>query len=279
MYSKSLLLVCLLCSLIGCRKNNCEEAPQPPPPEDDIPAVKLRTMSVSRLPDPYYHFTYNDSGYITRVNHASGLIFYDLSYANKRIRQILVNKDIAADINKDRLDYEYANGQPTVVRVTNKQGLLYRRCRLSYAPSRQLQQLTWEINPGSGFVTEQTLQFSYYADSNLKEIAYHDFPVGPVAENTYADHFEEYDDGTNVDGFTWLHTPRHHPVLIPAVVLQRNNPRRVYRTGERTVTYDARYQYFYDGTNRTLIKFGEAIVKEINGDTSQFHSATTYTYY
>lgn len=281
MSSKSLFLACLVTSLLACSKDDCpgEDPTTPlPVPGHDIPAIKLRTMSVSSLPSPYYAFTYNDSGYITHLSHASNLLLYDFSYAGKRIKRLVVNKDIPADINKDTLDYDYVNGQPSVIRVTNKQGQLYRRCRFLFTPAGLLQQLTWEVLAGNSFTKEVSLTFSYHADGNLKEMETHWFPVGAIRENLFSEHFEQYDKNRNVDGFTWLHTDLHHPVILPSVQLMRNNPGRVFRTGTNTVTYDARYQHFIDGSGRQLLKFGEVHVKELNGDTATFHSATTFTY-
>jgi hypothetical protein len=278
MHAKSLLLVFITLSTLTCRKGDCPDTPAPPKPGPDIPAVKLMDMSINRLPAPYYHFTYNDSGYITQLSHASGVIFYDLTYAGKRILKIEVNKDIAADINKDRLEYEYLNELPLTIKVISKQGVLYRKCLLKFSPANQLQELSWQIDLGTGFVPEQTLSFSYYPDSNLKQIDYHNFAVGPFLENSYTDTFENYDTKTNVDGFSLLHTPLHHPVLLPAIRLQLNNPGRVFRTGVLTATFDARYNYTYDAAGRPLTKSGPVIFRELNGTTGEFISATTYTY-
>ncbi|AXY73120.1 hypothetical protein D3H65_03650 [Paraflavitalea soli] len=278
MHARSLFLVFLILSTLACRKGDCPDTPPPPKPGPDIPAVRLVDMNVSRLPAPYYHFTYNDSGYITQLNHSSGLIFYDFTYANKKILKIEANKNIAADINKDRLEYEYLNELPVAIKVFSKQGALYRKCLLGFSSANQLQELTWQLDLGAGLVPEQTLTFSYYPDGNLKTIDYHNFAVGPFLENFYTDTFENYDTKTNADGFSLLHTPLHHPVILPAIKLQLNNPGRVFRTGVLTATFDARYNYTYDGAGRPLTKSGPVTFKELNGTTGQFESMTTYTY-
>jgi hypothetical protein len=278
MPTRSLFLVlCTLSLLAGC-KRDCPDIPPPSVVLDDIPAVKLREMTVSRLPSPFYQFFYNDSGYILRLNYSSGLMLYDVTYSGKRIQKIEANKEIQADINKDRLDYEYLNGQPSVIKVVNKNGILYRKCLLTFSSDRQLQKLQWEVDPGGGFVPEQTLQFRYFADGNLQDIAYHNFAVGPQLESNYEDHFEQYDNKINADGFALLHTSTHHPVLLPATRLQLNNPGRVYRTGTNVPTFDARYNYFNDGIGRPLIREGTITFKELNGATGQFQSVTTYSY-
>jgi hypothetical protein len=284
MNTKCLLAICFVVAVISCRKGDCppDEKPKPTdPPVADIPSIRLKDMSVEKLPSPNYHFVYNDSGYITQVSYASGLTQYDITYSGKKILKIETNKDAPFDINKDRLDYEYSNGDPAVIKVTNKNGVLYRRCLLTFLPSHRLQKLTWEVNPGTGFAAEQTLTFSYYADGNLQEIAYHDFPVGPLVENTYTDRFENYDNKVNVDGFTWLHTITsvHHPILLPSVKLQINNPGRNVHTASKGLSYDARYSYTYDAQGRPLTKTGPITYTESTGGGGQFQSFTTFTYY
>lgn len=280
MNAKYLLLVCLVLSIISCRKGTCPiETPQQPDSSADIPSVRLKDMNVERLPSPQYHFSYNDSGYITQVIYASGLMFYDISYTGRKISKIEVNKDVPFDINKDRLEYEYINGEPAVIKVIDKNGSFYRKCSLSFLPAHQLQKLTWEINLGTGFILEQALEFSYYPDANLKEIAYHYYPVGPQQENTYTERFENYDNKVNADGFSWLHTPLHHPILLPAIKLQLNNPGRDIRTGSKGLTYEANYTYSYDTAGRPLVKTGLIKFTDPQGVSGEFQSHTTFSYY
>ncbi|WP_315822568.1 hypothetical protein [Paraflavitalea speifideaquila] len=278
MHTKSFLLILCTLSLFACRKDDCPNPPPEPVIGSDTAMVQLKEMSIQRLPSPYYKFTYNDSGYITQLVHQSGLMFYEPTYAGKRIQKIEVNKNIAADIIKDRLDYEYVNGQVAAIRVVSKAGVLYRKCVLSFSANQQLQKLQWELDLGAGLLPEQTLTFSYYADGNLKMIEYHNFAIGPMMENFYTDTYENYDNKTNVDGFALLHTPLHHPVLLPSVRLQLNNPGHVFRTGVLTATFDARYNYTYDAAGRPLVKSGPLSFKELNGTTGTIESVTTHTY-
>ncbi|MDF2187827.1 hypothetical protein [Paraflavitalea sp. CAU 1676] len=275
---KPLIFLLIPCA-IACRKNDCPPETSPtPPPASDIPAVKLRAMNISSLPSPYYQFSYNDSGYITQLNHASGLAFYDITYANRKIHKIFANKDVQADINKDVLEYEYSQGLPVTIRVLDKQNKLYRICRLQYGSENRLQKLTWEVDPGTGMATEQTLTPSYYEDGNLKEIVYRQFAVPPSVEYEYVEHFEEYDNKENPDGFALLHTTLHHPVLLPAIRLQRNNAARVYRTSTNSLTFDARYSFTYDAQNRPLSRIGPVSWRAADGTTGQYQSTTTFTY-
>ena len=281
MNTKYLLWVCFALLVISCRKGTgpADAPKQPDPLPADIPSVQLKDMSVSSLPSPHYHFSYNDSGYITQVSHASGLTFYDISYTGGKISKIETNKDLPFDINKDRLEYEYSNGYPVVIRVTDKNGVFYRKCSLTFQPSHQLQKLTWEVNMGTGFTLEQTLEFSYYPDSNLKEIAFHDYPVGPQTELIYTNRFENYDNKVNADGFSLLHTHLHHPIFLPAIKLQLNNPGKDIRTGTKTLSYEANYTYTYDSAGRPLVKSGPIKWTAPQGGSGEFQSVTTFSYY
>jgi hypothetical protein len=282
MNTKPLLPLCFAILVIACRKGDCppEEMPNDPgPPVADISAVRLKDMSVESLPSPNYHFVYNDSGYITQVVYASGAAFYDISYAGKKVSKIETNKEVPFDINKDVIEYEYSNNDPAVIKVIDKNGNLYRKCSLVFAAAHQLQKITWELKQGVSFVKEQTLEFSYYTDANLKEIAYHDFPVGGMADRTYKEWFENYDNKANVDGFTWLHTNLHHPVLLPSVKLQLNNPGKDIRTGSNTLTYEANYTYTYDASGRPVLKTGPVKFVDPQGHPGQFISTTTFSYY
>ena len=282
MYTKFLALICLVMIIAACRKSHYKpDDPEAPlPPTSDVVGVKLKDISVDKIPSPQYHFVYNDSGYITHVGFESGAATYDITYSGKRIAKVETNKDIPFDINKDILEYEYKNGDPVLMKVTDKTGMLYRKCSLSFSAAHQLQKLTWELNPGTGFVTEQTLEFSYYADSNLKEIAYHDFAVGPITEKLYKEKFEDYDNKVNAGGFSWLHTLLHHPVFLPSVRLQINNPRKDIRTGPpNTFTYETTYAYTYDASGRPLTRVGPVKFVDPQGNPGQFTSSTTYSYY
>lgn len=276
-----LLLVAILC-LAACRKDKCPDEPSPgpviPKPINDIPVVKLRTMSVDKLPSPWYEFSYDQEGYITKLTHSSGLIFYDIDYLNDRVRTLHANRGVTGNVNKDILRYTYSDSLAVSITVTDINKHIYRKALLTYTPQNRLQRLTWQVDTGNNvLVDEQTLTFSYYPDGNLRTIDFHHLPVAPFMETRYTDHFEKYDNKENADGFALLHTPLHHPVLLPSVRLQRNNPGRYYRTGQGA-TFDARYTYTYDAAGRPLLKTGPVTFKETNGTNGQYQSIINFTY-
>ena len=244
---------------LGCHKQSPEQPQPSPDPANELPIVKLKDMIEEGLPSPYYHFDYSNTGYISNIVFASGLSFYDLTYSNGKIATMLMNKDLPANTKKDKLVYNYENGDLQGVSVFDKNGLLYRKCLLSFSPARQLLQLDWYVTiDNTSFLKEQSVRFSYYPGGNLKTIDYQVFAVGPQVAATYQDLFEDYDAKLNADGFTLLHLEPFFLDLmwLPSVHLQMNNPRRMIHTaGEQSYTID--YSYTYDDENRPVKKSGD----------------------
>lgn len=255
------LLILFALAFTACHKPRNEQPNLQPGAPADKPVPKLKDVLVSRLPSPYYHFQYNDSGLVSQAVFASGLSFYDVAYAGKNVTELAMNKDVPFDTKKDKLKYDYNNGTLSAIRVIDKNGNYYKRCLLTFSASGQLQKLQWEINAsGAGFVKEESLQFNYYTDGNLQTLAYQSYAVGAQTASTYQDKFEDYDDKLNADGFSLLHINPFflHFVLLPSVHLQLNNPRKVIHTGDGA-NYQITYAYTYDSKNRPLAKTGDFV--------------------
>src|SRR6185503_18730948 len=109
-----------------------------------------------------------------------------------------------------------------------------------------------------GFIIDKTMTFSYYPDGNLQELTEHRPAIdGVQPEATIHDRFEQYDTGINVDGFSLIHDDFFdHLVLLPAVRLQKSNPRRVTRIGDAD-NFIVDYSYTYDARNRPLTSSGD----------------------
>ena len=114
----------------------------------------------------------------------------------------------------------------------------------------------------------------------LRELAWHRPAIaGLQDEQNYADLFEQYDTGTNVDGFSLLHDDFFdHLVLLPEVQLQKGNPRRVTRSGTQE-TFVVDYSYSYDGNNRPLTRSGQVTITSGPHTGQQFQTSAVYTYY
>ncbi|HEY8969577.1 MAG TPA: hypothetical protein VIM64_10800 [Puia sp.] len=256
---------------------SCHKDPMPPPNRpSDIAAVRLKDINEPHLPSPFYHFEYNDSGYITNASFSSGLGIYDLVYSNKRLFQMKMN----ILPNKDILQYSYLNDDVVTINITDKNGINYRRAYLTYTPSHQLKQLDWVLKiADGGFVPEQTLLLSYYSDGNLKELTTHYHAVGSQTEALFTDRFENYDDKINVDAFTLLHSDQnHHLYLLPGIKIQLNNARRNIRTGDG-VNYDVSYTYTYDTKGRPAFRSGDLLWLSGSDSGKHFQVSTTFSYY
>ncbi|MEO6522370.1 MAG: hypothetical protein ABIN91_11870 [Mucilaginibacter sp.] len=280
MKAKNLLLFLLVITITACRK----QAEQPVLKSiisSDKPVLKLKDMIVNRLPSPYYHFDYNDSGYITKAAFASGLSFYHLTYTDKKVSEMAMNKDVPFDTKKDKMEYDYDHDNLTGIRVIDKNGVLYRKCLLTYFPSKQLQKLEWDVKvSNTAFATEMILEFSYYADGNLERIKYTSSPTNSQTLSHYEDKYENYDDKLNADGFSLLHINPYflNLILLPSVHLQMNNPRHMTHTGDGD-NYTIDYSYTYDAQARPLTKSGDFAYT--NGTNAGLHVdlLTTFSYY
>lgn len=257
---------------ISCHKGS---TPKPNPPSGGS-TIRLKDINWPHLPSPFYHFEYNDSGYITLASFSSGLGIYDVTYAGEKILK-MEDKTLP---NHDILQYEYAGDELVSIKIINKNGVNYRRAFFSYTPSHQLQTLDWEVKDGNvGFAQEQTMQFSYYPDGNLKELANHRYAVGSQIESRYTDRFENYDNKVNVDAFSLLHQDQnHHLYLVPGIKIQLNNPRRNVRTGDG-VTYEIDYSYTYDASGRPLARTGDLLWTSGDDSGKHFQVQTTFSYY
>lgn len=272
--------VSLLCAtaLVFVLFVSCKKGKDYPPNQPNTPdtfSARLKDMIVDRLPSPYYHFEYNDSGYITLANWQSGLRIYEPSYSG---RKIIKSQNIIGPV-LDRLEYNYKNGRVTEVHIINPNNLLYRKIFVSYTPSNKIQRLYWEVLDNGGFSSEQLLDFTYYPDGNLKDLTNTTFPVWPLEDKTYVDHFENYDDKINADGFSLLAPlPVNHLLLLPNPKIQVNNPRRVIRTGSGH-DYKVDYTYTYDSNGRPIAKTGDVLFTTGQFKDQRFTSLISFSWY
>jgi len=209
------------------------------------------------------------------VSFASDFTRYDVSYAGGRISEMRNN----ILVNHDRLAYVYDDsGRVALVRETDSSGVLFTLLAFTYDGPR-LTGVERDRRVQGGFIIDKTMSLSYYADGNLRELAVHRPAIaGFQDEQRYADLYEQYDTGTNVDGFGLLHDDfSDHLVLLPDVRLQAGNPHRVTRTGDG-LNFVSEYSYAYDADNRPLTRSGQVTVT--NGtNPGQFQTSAVYTYY
>jgi hypothetical protein len=274
MRSQLLCVTTLLIVLfVSCKKDKGDQPTKPNTP--DTFSVRLKDMIVDRLPSPYFHFEYNDSGYITLANWQSGLRIYDLNYSGRKLTQL---QNLIEPV-LDRLEYKYKSGRVTEVHILNRNNALYRKIFISYTPSDKLQKINWEVLDNGGFSPEQMLTFTYHPDGNLKELTNTTFNAGPLTARTFTELYDDYDDKINADGFSLLlPLPQNHLVLLPNYKLQLNNPRRVVRTGSGQ-DYSVDYAYTYDSNGRPISKIGDVLFTTGQFKDQRFNSVTSFSWY
>lgn len=264
----------LLAAVIGCggdmAPTSVTSDPPPPPPP---PQVLLKDVVVSNLPAPYYHFAYDASGRIDSVSFASELTRYEVQYLGGRIRQL--QNDIL--VNHDRLVYAYdADGRVGGIRYVDATGATYAAVVFTYEGDRLVGLERHRLTGGQD-VLEKTMSMTYWLDGNLRDLTEHRSAIAGVQDDqTYVDHYDLYDDGINVDAFGLLHDDFFdHLVLLPDVRLQRNNPRRLTRTGDG-INFAADFSYTYDALGRPTMKSG---LVSVVGGPQGIATSSTYSYY
>jgi hypothetical protein len=244
----------------------------PPPPA----TVQLKDIVVPNLPSPYYHFEYDGQGMTSSVSFASGLTMYDVTYAAGRISQMTNN----TAANHDRLVYVYDDaGRVGAIKETDESDVVFTVLFFTYTGDKLIK-LERDQRVTGGFILDKTMSFSYSADGNLFELTEHRPAIdGVQTETTVIDRFEQYDTGINVDSFGLIHDDFFdHLVLLPAVQLQKSNPRRVTRTGD-TDNYVVDYTYTYDPRNRPLTASGDFVFTTGPRAGQHVQVGSTFTYY
>jgi len=269
-YPKLLILVA---AALACNGESGTTAPTPPPP---TPPVLLKEIVIPNLPSPFYHFDYDTEGRVSAASYASELFIYDVVYEGSRISEMRNN----ILVNHDRLQYVYDDaGRVSAVRYVDSNGAVFTVVFLSYE-GRKLTGLERDRRVEGGFIIDKTMSFSYYPDGNLMDITEHRPTIeGFQPEATTVDHFEQYDDGINVDGFDLIHDDFFdHLVLLPGVQLQKGNPARETRTGDG-INFSIAYSYDYDGKNRPVAKHGVVTLTNGTDAGKVIPISSTFSYY
>lgn len=236
----------------------------------------LKDIVIPNLPAPYYHFEYDSDGRIRLASFASGLTNYDVTYTGDRITELRNN----ILVNHDRLEYIYDDsGRVSLIREVDDTGATFRLVGLTYAGAKLIG-LERDIRVPGGFIIDKTMSMTYDSDGNLKDLTEHRPSITGLQTNqTIVDHFEQYDSGINVDGFSLLHDDFFdHLVLLPDVQLQHGNPRRQIRTGDAE-NFVLDYTYTYDASNRPVAKHGVLTFTTGPNTGRQFQVGSAFSYY
>lgn len=272
---QTVLIWTLVLSVLACTKNPevlPNPQPLPPPMDIDTARVRLKQFQITNLPSPYYQFVYNDSGYATNINFASGFYRYLLGYNNKRL---VIMTETA---NGDKLVYSYNHGNvSTIDEYSGITGTRIWHYEFDYDLMQRLVKARWFFINGSDSALDKVAELKYHADGNLSEykssIRMDDGTIQWAATYTY----NNYDDKTNVEDFGMLKNFFEHLLYLPSVRFQLNNPgtsKYVSTAKEREITYQ--YQYL---ENLPLVK--TTTMHEIKGPEAgrTVTSTTQYSYY
>lgn len=269
-------LAVALAAIVACSGTESPTDPvvSPPPPAP----VLLKDVLIDRLPSPFYHFAYDANGRVANVSYASGMDDFAVTYVGAKIKELTNTGGIG---NRDRIVYAYDDaGRVGGVRYVDSEGVTTTVVIYTYQGDKLTGVERSRRVPG-GLIIDKTMALAYYPDGNLETITEHRPPIDGLQDDaTAVTRFEQYDTGTNVDGFSLIHNDFFdHLVLLPGVQLQKNNPRRETRTGDG-LTYAVDYTYGYDtdGT-RPLTKRGDLVITSGTDAGTHVPTGTTYTYY
>jgi len=275
-HGKALIVATLTLTLFACRKEHSGTGQQDPPNNPGTTQALLKDLDISILPQPWYHFEYDNSKRVILIISQSSLDTMHVIYDGNKIKEMR-NDAIS---NHDTLRYTYDNnGMVSLITFIGASAdFQYRHISFTYS-GQQLTKIVWDFKDGThGFKVDRELTYTYYADGNLKQVMDHYPPLNSQAEATNIKFFEQYDDKVNVDGFDQLLYYNDHPYILPGVVLQKNNPKKETLTGDAS-NFTINWSYQYNSNNIPLSKTGNGkwtIGAEVG---NSFLTTRTFTYY
>jgi hypothetical protein len=237
--------------------------------------VRLKDVTIDHLPSPYFHFVYNDSGYVTSLDFASGLFKYELAYEHNRVTKMT---DIS---NNYFLLYQYTNGDVSSIKhINSRTGKPEWHYDFTYYNKHQLSEIRWFgfENNSRDSTLERVVQLAYYPDGDLS--VFYEFRKNQdeyvVWSRTVT--FDDYDQHINVDGFYLLKDFFDDVLFLPQVWLQQHNP--VHVTGTSPAEdYTTEYTYQYNFDNVPLKKTAHRIVTKGANTGKEFTGEERFTYY
>lgn len=260
---------------VSCKKDHRPDPVTPPAVIEKH--ILLKDITVPNLPSPYYHFEYNADSLVNKASFASDYTMYDVLYDGKRIREMRNN----IIINHDTLRYSYDNaGKITMIKFINTANVIYRLVFFKYSGDL-IKEIEWDQRVGDiGYIIDRTLDFTFYADGNVKTITEHRPPVNGTPDYVSVKSFEQYDNKVNVDDFMLVHDGIHdHLFLLQGFRLQKNNPGKEMLSVNGTDYYSIDYTYTYNTDNTPTDKAGNFLYLSGQYAGQRFQTNTFYTYY
>lgn len=254
------------------KKKDKTELPVPPSAPDP---VLLKDITVPNLPSPHYHFEYDNTGKMSFASHASGFRMYNIFHDGNILSEMRNN----TMVNHDTVRYFYNAGKASVIQYISEDNIVTKRVFLTYIGDK-LQEVEWERNvPGTGFIVDRTMTFTYLADGNVSQLTDHSPAILGQPEINNITRFEQYDTKICPDDFMLLHEGGNpHMILLPGIKLQKNNPGKLIRTGTG-VNYTVDYSYTYNNRNVPLTKSGDLVWTSGPNAGQHFQTNAMLTYY
>lgn len=268
-----LLWIAFICLAASCKKDPITNVPIDTPVKD-IQTIRLKEVIEPGLPSPYYRFIYTDSGYISNIDFADGLVTYAITYNDHRISQVVNTK-----LN-EQLTYYYTNGNVSYITLKNAPGNKQLSYTMGYNNSRQLIEVKWHLfeNNTQDSLTERKVALSYDAKGNLSKIEDYRLDANNELKISRTALYADYDNGINTDDLYLLKSDfMEHLLYLPQVKFQKNNPRVVViKSGENEFRVDYTYTYYNNLPVTKSIRMEQTAGDEA-GKVSHF--TNRYSYY
>lgn len=206
----------------------------------DARTVQLKRMVSEGLPSPYFQFIYDSNQFVTHIDHAAGLLQYDLQYENSRLVRMANN----TMVNKDTLVYHYESNRVSHIDLVEANGRKTKEAELLYDDKGRLAELRWKaMNNDFSTSLARKLVFSYDQQNNLSQFEdYRNMGGGLELVRTHI--YEKYDDKINSEANFLIKDVFEHFLFLPQVQLQKNNPLSEKIIGQQN-DWSINYHYTY----------------------------------
>jgi hypothetical protein len=272
-----LLGISFLLIFAACKKDHpTVNTPVPVPlPVDDTARVMLKDIVTTSLPSPYYHFEYSGK-YTSTIGFADNMQRYNLQYENKRLIKMINTR------NDDQVLYSYTDGKVSMItEISGASGKKTWKYYFKYNNLGQLEKLSWMQFASNGVdsMLYRKALLLYHSDGNLASIDnYRLNAAGDEVIWSSTIEYSNYDSAVNVDDFSLFKDFFETLLYLPAVKLQKNNPRMEIITGTQN---DYKITHSYQYNNKLLPVTNTATLTQTRGTgTGQPLTVTTsYSYY
>lgn len=259
-----MLAIGLALLLAACCDKDPDQGPGEEPVSDRY-KVLLKEVNVRQSANPYYYFTYDDSGYATSLSYQEDMYVYQYYYKNGRIDSVT-----SSSTDARYFLYKYTNQRVSRVLQYDDTGLRL-TVLLQYDPKGRVTRMDWQ--PSTPSPEEKHTAFTYYENDNLKRLET-SYPA--TAQVSIVD-FEAYDNKESVDDFGVYREFLEHVILLPGVRFQVNNPTRT-KAIHGPLVRESSLRYVYKGS-LPIERHSETRVTAGPTAGDSYTGFTSFTYY